>query len=386
VIKVYESISEELKKLKTDRMILIIALVMPILINLIVGWELSNGVISRIPIAVVDQDGSQLSRQIAQYFADNESFDLKYYVESQQALQQLLDTSQIKAGIVIPKNFSQDVVSLRSPTVLMLYDGSHMSITSVAKAKASEILLTLRTGASIKQLEARLNMNEEEAYHTAMPISFETRALYNPAKNFSYFMTPGYGTIICQTGIGLTAVLCIKSRKIKDKKRNILGYILGKTIFYAGLGSMALVTNILVQIYGFKIPFRGSLGMAIILSILVALAVAALSVAVSAWVPNRVVAIVIVGLLLIPNSVMAGYTWPLISMVPFYQKTAYLIPFYHYGDNIRNLFLKGSLQNAGADICFLIVFTISMVSFTMIRYLISSEILIKKGAKHELTL
>jgi ABC-2 type transport system permease protein len=382
----YESIKEEVKKLKTDRMVLVIAVIMPILINLLVGWELSKGVISHIPIAVVDQDDSQLSRQITQYFADNESFELKYDVNSQQALQQLLDMSKIKAGVVIPKNFSQDVVSLKSPTVLMLYDGSHMSIASVAKAKASEILLTLRTGASIKQLEARLNMNEEEAYHTAMPISFETRALYNPAKNFSYFMTPGYGTIICQTGIGLTAVLCIKSRKIKDKKRNILGYILGKTLFYAGLGSIALVTNILVQIYVFRIPFKGSLGVAIILSILLALAVAALAVAVSAWVPNRVVAIVIVGLLLIPNSVMAGYTWPLLSMLPFYQNTAYVIPFYHYGDNIRNLFLKGDLQNIGADIRFLVLFTVAMVGFAVIRLAISSEVLVKEGTKHELTL
>jgi len=364
-INIYESIKEEYLKIKIDPLIIIIGLIIPILVNLLVGWELSKGVINHIPIAVVDYDNSALSRQIIKYFSTNDSFELKYYVESQEALQTLLDTSKVKVGMVIPKNFSGDVTSLNSPSILMLYDGSHMSITSVAKGKASEILLTVRTGASIKQLEGRLNMTEEEAYNTAMPISFETRTLYNPTKNFSYFMMPGYGTIICQSGIGLTAVLCINFLMGTTKKRNMLGYTLGKIIFYGVLGSIAFITNILAQIYVFRIPFRGSLITAVILSILLSLSVSALSVAVSAWIKNRVIAIVVIGLMLIPNSIMVGYTWPLLSMLPFYQKFATIIPFYHYGDNIRNLFLKGSVENIGVDITFFILFTIAMIMITL---------------------
>jgi len=376
----YESIKEEFGKLKTDKMILIIALIMPILINLTIGWTLSKGVMNHIPFGVVDEDNSQLSRQIIQYFADNDAFELEYYCTEQDELQHLLDTSKVKAGLIIPQNFSEDIIDLKSPSVLMIYDGSHMSITSVAKAKASEILLTIRTGAAIKQLQGRMNMTEEQAYNTAMPISFETRTLYNPAKNFSHFMTPGYGTIICQTGIGLTAVLCINGMR-KYKKKELWGYMLGKTFFYGGIGSIALIINILVQIVLFKIPFRGSFGMAFLLSILLALSVASLSVAVSAWAQKRVLAIAAIGLLLIPNSIMAGYTWPLISMVPFYQKTAYFIPFYHYGDNIRNLFLKGSLQHPASDILFLIIFTICMTIFAMSKYIITSPFSRKEGGK-----
>jgi ABC-2 type transport system permease protein len=373
----YESFLEESKKLKTDRMILLIALIIPIIVNLLVGWELSKGVMDYIPLGVVDEDNSPLSRQLIQYFADNETFALTYYAQNQEELQELISQSKIKAGLVIPSHFSEDVTSLRSPSVLMIYDGSHMSITSVAKAKASEILLTMRTGAAIKQLEGRLLMTEDEAYQTAMPIAFETRTLYNPAKNFNYFMTPGYGTIICQTGIGLTAVLCITSMP-KRKKQDILHYISGKVLFYGGLGSIAFIINILVQVLLFKIPCRGFLVIAFFFSILLAMAVAAMAVAVSAWMPKRTIAIAAIGLLLLPNSVMAGYTWPLISMSAFYQKTAYLIPFYHYGDNIRDLFLKGSMQHPLSDILFFLVFILAMVWVAASKFFFAQPLLTKE--------
>ena len=317
-----ESIKEELEKVKKDKLIIIICLIMPIMINLVIGFELSKGVINHIPMGVVVYDDSQLSRQIVQYFRNNDSFDLRYIAGSQKELEQLMNESKIKVGMIIPEGFSEDVTSLHSPTILMLYDGSHMSMTSIAKAKASEILVSIRTGAAIKQLQGRLNMTEDEAYHTAMPISFENRTLYNPAKNFSYFMTPGYGTIICQTGIALTAVLSINL--ISNNRKRILGYTAGKVVFYGAIGSLAFITNILAQMCLFNIPFRGSVIMAFLLSILLAFAISSLSAAVSAWVKNRVIAIVVVALLVIPNSIMAGYTWPILSMIPLYKKVSYI--------------------------------------------------------------
>ncbi|PHV69950.1 hypothetical protein CS063_13290 [Sporanaerobium hydrogeniformans] len=380
----FESLMEEVQKLKTDKMIILIGLIIPVLVNLMIGWELSKGVIDHIPMAIVDYDNSKLSREVIGYFSDNNTFTLAYRVEDENKLQSLLDTSKVKVGMIIPKNFSEDVIGLRSPSILMLYDGSHMSITSVAKAKASEILLSIRVGASIKQLEGRLNMNEEEAYHTAMPINFENRTLYNPSKNFNYFMTPGYGTIICQTGIGLTAVLCIDFIRQGKKRKSNLGYTLGKTLFYGLLGSISFIMNVLVQIYLFKLPFRGSLGVAMLLSIMLAFAIASMSIAVSTWISNRVIAIVVIGLLLIPNSIMAGYTWPVISMLPFYQKVSHIIPFYHYGDNIRNLFLKGELENLGGDIYYLLFFIISMLVIALMgnyKYYLSK---VKGGVENDI--
>lgn len=353
------SIKEEMHRLKTDPLVWLVCLMIPICINFIIGWQLQQGVMSHLPMGIVDNDHSQLSRQIVAYFKDNDTFDIKYEAIDQETLETLLDTSKIRIGMVIPKNFEADVVSVKAPNVLMLYDGSHMSITSMTKSKASEILLTARTGASIKQIQSRLGKNYKEAYTAAMPINFESRTLYNPTKNFNYFMTPGYGTIVCQLGIALMGVVCVNSPR--NRKINAWGYASAKIIFYGILGSLAAIINILVQVYYFKIPCRGSIIVACGLSVLFTFAVAALTIAVSAWFHNRVLAMAIIGLLLIPNSIMAGYTWPVLSMIPIYRWGAKMIPFSHYGDNIRDLFLKGYTLNLKADIMFFIGFSIVML-------------------------
>ncbi len=358
------SIREELSKLKSDKLMLIACLIIPIVVNLLVGWQLNKGVIDKVPFAVVDYDDSQLSRQLIGYFRDNDAFDLKYQIDSQSELEALINSSKVRAGMVIPKNFSEDVTDLKSPTIMMIYDGSHMSLTSIAKSKASEILISMRVGASVKHLQGRLNKSYDEAFTTAMPISFVTRTLYNPTKNFNYFMTPGYGTVICQLGIGLTGVLCVRRRRKEEgeEKRNELAYILGKVIFYGILGSIAILINVTMQVTLFKIPCRGSLPLVYFLSVLFMFAVASLAVALSACLRNRVVAMTVSGLLLIPNSIMAGYTWPLISMIPSYKWMAQFIPFTHYGDNLRDIYLKGSTVNVGADIRFLVLYTVVMIA------------------------
>lgn len=361
-----ESINEELHKLKTDKLMLIVCLIIPICVNLIIGWELKKGVIDHVPMAIVDYDDSQLSRQIIRYFKENEAFDVTYQIQNEAELQKLLDESKVRVGMVIPKNFSADVTSLKSPTVLMMYDGSHMSMVSVAKAKASEILISVRVGASVQQIQNRLNKSYDEAFTMAMPISFETRMLYNPAKSFNYFMTPGYGTIICQLGIAFMAVVSVTVNWDKEKKRNDLGYIVGKVFFYGVLGSLAIIINLLVQIYIFNIPYRGSFMAGVAMSMLFVFAVAALAVAVSAWFNNRVLAMTLVGLLLIPNSIMAGYTWPVISMIPSYKWMSKFIPFTHYGDNIRDLFLKGKMVDGVSDARFLILYLVVMTLLAVV--------------------
>lgn len=355
-----QSFYEELRKLATDKLMWVVCIIMPICVNLLVGWEFSCGVIDHVPIAIVDNDQSQLSRQIIGYFKNNDAFSVDYEVATQDELQELLDTSKVRAGMVIPKNFSYDVTELKSPTIMMLYDGSHMSMISIAKAKASEILLTARVGASIKQLEVRHGKNDEEAMVAAMPISFVNRNLYNPTKSFNDFMTPGYGTIVCQLGIAFVAALSVLFPRDEKRFRSAAAYLAGKILFYGTLGSITITTNILVQVSLFKLPCKGNVLQGIALGVLFIFSVASMCIAISAWFRNRVLAQALCGLLLIPNSIFSGYTWPVISMLPFYKGMSKLIPFTHFGDNLRDLYLKGLMQHVGRDVRFFVIFTLIM--------------------------
>jgi ABC-2 type transport system permease protein len=358
-----KSFKEELKILVEGKTNIVVLFILPLIVVLILGVELSGEVLTEIPIVVVDHDGSSFSMDLAQQFDSNETFDVKYRVDSNEELEKLIRNSKARAGIIIPEGFYDDIMGLESPSIAMIYDGSNMSVTSAAKAKATEILLTYKAGITSKQLMARLGMSYEDSLETAQGFIFRSKTLYNPSKSFQDFLTPMLVAGIIQIAIALCAATSIKHEMLNMDKKKRLGYAAGKVIFFTFIGtSMYIIcTSILAKVIG--IPFRGSMRDVILMSFGLCFAVASFTVLISAVIRKKMVAIVGAGLFIIPNSMMAGTTWPLISMLSGYHAFANYIPFIHFVDNYRNIFLKGSMIGEMTDdlvymLCFGAVFLV----------------------------
>lgn len=358
-----KSFKEELKILVEGKTNIVVLFILPLIVVLILGVELSGEVLTEIPIVVVDHDGSSFSMDLAQQFDSNETFDVKYRVDSNEELEKLIRNSKARAGIIIPEGFYDDIMGLESPSIAMIYDGSNMSVTSAAKAKATEILLTYKAGITSKQLMARLGMSYEDSLETAQGFIFRSKTLYNPSKSFQDFLTPMLVAGIIQIAIALCAATSIKHEMLNMDKKKRLGYAAGKVIFFTFIGtSMYIIcTSILAKVIG--IPFRGSMRDVILMSFGLCFAVASFTVLISAVIRKKMVALVGAGLFIIPNSMMAGTTWPLISMPSGYHAFANYIPFIHFVDNYRNIFLKGSMIGEMTDdlvymLCFGAVFLV----------------------------
>ena len=336
------TIKNEWNLMLKEKMIFIVVFAIPVIAGFIFGYEFSGNQLKNISMAVVDQDNSSFSRMIIQQFNENETFNVKYYPENSDELKKLMDSSAARVGMIIPKDFGKDVKDLRSPALLMLYDGSNLSLASTAKTKASEILLTLRTGTFIKVLEGKLNLTPEVAEKLALSIKFSSRTLYNPAKSFKFFFNPGLVTAVAQTGLILMVAVAIRREEIEKQKVKRVGYVLGKIAFYSLLGTVTLTVNIIVQNKIFDIPFRGDLTTAISLSLALATSVTVFGLLVSILlIRNKLMATTISGVLFIPNLIIVGYTWPYISLPKVYQVISPYFPYFHYVNHIRNLFLAG---------------------------------------------
>lgn len=355
----FTTIKREFNIMHRGKMIFIVIILIPLLTNLLLGYEFNKDVLTKIPMAVYDGDNSSLSRMIVEQFRENDMFDVKYYLENSDDMKNLMDDSKIRVGMVIPKGFSKDVLETKSPSVLMVYDGSHMPIAAAAKKSASEILLTLKTGVFMKVLQGKLNLPADTAEKVALAINFSSRTLYNPAGSYKNFLNIGLGTAIAQSGIAIMAATAIRREEIEKEKRKRIGYLLGKIIFYGLLGWLSLVLCIFVQYRICNIPFRGQFMDAVILSMALAFAVATFCLMVSTWIRDYMFSTLVNAVIFIPNTIMVGYTWPVSSMPRPYRVLANFYPFYHFADNLRDLFLKGiPFSKMSGDIIWLIKFTI----------------------------
>lgn len=360
-------------------MTLVVIFAIPILINVLFGYEFAADQIQNVSMAIYDQDNSTLSRMIINQFNEDEMFDVKYFLDNKVEMEQLFDDSQVKIGMIIPKNFGKDVMNADAPKVLMVYDGSHIPIVSAAKGKASEILATLKAGMSIQVIKAKLNLPQDIAEKTALAVSFKSKYLYNPTKSYRAFLDIGMVTAAVQSGLALMAVTAINFGVLRKKRKYRIGHLLGKIIFYVTSGWLSLIGAILINWKVFNIPFRGSFSDAALLSLLLAASVTSFCIMLSFFVRKyQSVLLVITAVLFIPNSIMVGYTYPVIGMPKFYQVVANYYPFYHYAENIREMFLKGrGLDTMQNDVMFFgkfIVITLTVSVFMLLITRVKNEV------------
>jgi len=156
-------------------------------------------------------------------------------------------------------------------------------------------------------------------------------------------LTPMLVAGIIQISVALCAATSVRNEILDKYKKKRLGYVSGKVLFYTICGTFMYIvsTALLANVLG--IPFEGNMTDVILMSIGLSFAVSSFCVLISAVIKNKMVALVGGGLMIIPNSIMAGTTWPLISMPKGYQAFASYIPFIHFVDNYRNIFLKGAV-------------------------------------------
>jgi len=361
---------EEIKNIINDKVLLIVLFGLPIFITLLIGRVLSQEVLLNVPIAVIDLDNSELSRQIITYFNQNQTFSVDYFPENEKEMEKLIRNSKARAGLIIPQDFYKDVMLAKSPEILMVYDGSHMSMTSATKSSATEILLTLRSGAAIKQMMARLNLSYQEAYQIAQAISLSNRMFYNPQKSFEDFLAPVLFAGGVQSALVLTASASVEQDIYFENKKKRKGYAGGKTLAYTLAGTFSMMACILTQIIAFNTSFRGNIFLAALLSAGLCFAVSAFCVFISSLLDNKSITMVIAALVFIPNSIMVGTTWPYYAMPKAYQMLCKLLPLEKFAVNLRDIYLKnigiGQIIN---DIAYMIIFGI--IAVLLAEYTIS---------------
>ena len=85
---------------------------LPILMLLLLGYAVSND-IENIPLVVVDLSRTDASREYIDRFVSSRMFNLKYQVESEDQLLELIDRGKAQAGIFIPEDFSRSTGSIQ---------------------------------------------------------------------------------------------------------------------------------------------------------------------------------------------------------------------------------------------------------------------------------
>lgn len=326
-------------KLRHPRFVMgaLVFIIIPVISCLALGYEMKADVTTSIPTVIVNHDNSDFSKTFEGFVEDSSYFDVIEYAERDERIKELMDKNQIYAGIIIPEDFYSDMRNGKAPKILTIYDGSALSVVTTSKTAMSEILLTAKGAYMMSVFQGKLNTVPEQVMNFVTPINVNYKFLYNPTKSFRNYLLIGMLVSVIQVGIVMQGAERGYENQIKSRRYGEQLKVVG------GWSLMSMVSILLclgIQIFIFGVPYRSTIVGGLLMTLMYAVCIFAMGYIVGNLVPDRTFSIQIAAILVLPTSILGGYTYPLLGMPEAFQTFAKGLPFYYYGNWIRNLCLK----------------------------------------------
>ncbi|MBP1934126.1 ABC transporter permease [Ammoniphilus resinae] len=376
-MKVSDWILEEWTFLLKSKRMWIILLLVPLFFTFLFGSVYSGGKLRLLPVAFLDEDHSELSRQVMQAFDSSEVFSVREEVRSEDGLVHQIELGEAEVGVVIPKGFEKAVTRGERGELMTIIDGSNIMVVNSALNSANEIVQTFSGGISIKRVEAK-GLTDDSVFS----LRFAHRMLYNPGLSYSIFMPLGLVSALVQQVLLLAIALSVV--RYKPLRVVPLGkWIYAKTVPYFWLGLFLVMSTMGILIKGYDFPFVGQTSQMLLLTVLFVFALVGLGMLISAISPNALQATQISMLLALLSFPLSGYTWPFISMPKALVSVAHVFPLTYYLDGLQKIAVKGSdwIQIQGDLVGLLLI---AAVTFSITWFLLKVNSLGQVEGRHPL--
>src|SRR2546423_33042 len=122
---------KELLHIIRDRRSLFAALAQPLVVLLLFGWALSLDV-DHIGTVVYDSDRSPQSEALIQQFRGSRYFQIIEEADSYKPIEQAMDHRRGLVGLVIPADYSRNLLEGKEAEIQLLVDGTDSNTASIA--------------------------------------------------------------------------------------------------------------------------------------------------------------------------------------------------------------------------------------------------------------
>ncbi len=326
---------KETLHLRRDARVALTLLAMPMLLLMIYGYALSFDV-EHVRLAVVDQDGTRPSREVARAFLASGYFDLVWSGHDPRPLDRLFDSGEAQAALVIPAGYGADLDARRAATLQFVLDGADAQTANTVLSYARQI--------------AAASSPLVRAPGAEGPVVGAPLVWYNPDLASARFLVPGLVAFILMiTSVIATALSVVREAErgtlesLRATPLEALELLLGKTLPYLLIGSAAAAGSLALAWALFDVPVRGELSWLAVVTVLYLAASLGWGVLVSTVSDSQQMAFQ-VGLLtsMLPTLLLSGFIFPISSMPVALQWVTVVVPARYYLVALRAIVLKGA--------------------------------------------
>ena len=310
-----------------DKAALLLLFISGIVYSFFYPLPYSAETVRRVPVAIVDQDHSALSRQLIRYAGAHPSIIVVGVSTRPEAAQEMIWQGRAAGAMLIPADFSRKVLAGLQPEITVSANGAYPLLNKVVLNGLAEVAGTVSAGIELKRLGAA-SPSGRQAEATRQPLSVEALPLFNVREGYASYIVPGVVVLIMQQTFLLGIGLLFGSWASEQS----FPYGQGAASYCGALTAFALVVALnAMYFFGFVFwwqdyPRGGNLAGTALLTLLFAYSVAALGMLIGMFFRTRERSMQLLVATSLPIMFLSGLTWPASAIPAPLQALGWLLP------------------------------------------------------------
>jgi len=364
--------SREWQWIRLQRRYLALVILAPMLYVIALGAIYSPKKVVHIPVAIVDQDHSRLSRELTSAILASETFSLGDYADSPDEFPLLVARDLAHVCFVFPRGLERDALAHRPARVQVLLDYSNYLAGTAELGSANAVLGTYSVGTQMRLIEAAQGVSQTTALPQALPFEMSTRMWFNPAFNGNYlnYLVVGLAYVVVQlAGLFLTIragsseLSGHRTSPLSEMEGNAWIALTGKLLPYFLIAVPLSIVVTQLSHWLFAAPLLETHPTFWLILIWFDAIMVTLGYGLSSLVQEPVFATELCASLTMPNFLLSGYTWPVFAMPKVMWILAYGLPMYSVVFMMRKVTMMGAgIADCGVQLIGLAAWSIAALA------------------------
>ncbi|WP_348549812.1 ABC transporter permease [Psychrobacter sp. KFRI-CH2-11] len=320
----FASFFQTLTDVFTDKGIVLMLIVAPIIYGFFYPWPYSSEVVNHVPVGIIDKDNSDLSRTIVRYASASPQLDTRRFLDEQSA-KEAIWADEIAGYMVIPSGLEQNVLSGKAASVSVLGNGGYFLLNKNVQMGFLKAVSTVSAGVKIKKSVAQ-GAYAPTAAQNAQAVPLQIVPLYNQTEGYGAYVVPAVSIIILQQTLLMATAMLIGTWYEQRRHQTSINGWLGRITALSGL---SFLIGCFYYGWAFELhhyPRGQNMLGSLLFLLLFCPAVATLGCLLGLWFRQRERSMQILIFSSLPMFFVSGYPWPADQLPTFLQIVRWFIP------------------------------------------------------------
>jgi len=327
---IVRAFTDEYRRVLSDRSAFSLIVVAPIIYGMFYPQPYVGQLIRDVPIAIVDDDGTDISRTIIQAIDAGEAVQVALRPTTLAEAQAALSRREVFGILSIPNGTEREVLKGSLARLPAYVDSAYFLLYNRTLQGIQE-----GVGAVRIDLAARTARPDGSLYQAALasksPVEVIVQPLFNPSGGYGSYIVPAAFLLILQQTLLMGAATLggaafERGGYAARRRRGGAAAVIGQSMAHLllALPSFALVLVVLPRVYGFSTSDR-------VLDLLVMavpfiLSVSLLGQFVGSWFKRRETPVLLFIAISLPIFFLVGVAWPLEAIPPILRTASFALP------------------------------------------------------------